>query len=161
MKKLLIILIGAMLLISSCTLIGTAKNTIGTWHTITPVKVYIETDYQDFVNMELVATEYWDIEMTVTSTDLVANTVNVDWTFTRSDYEALVDDPGVTPEVSPMYLTGTISGDTLYLEAYDDSTFAVLSFSNGSMEGFIDYNWNYGWAQRDYTIPGELRFEKE
>ncbi|MEO0288526.1 MAG: hypothetical protein ABIN00_02710 [candidate division WOR-3 bacterium] len=148
-------------LFSTCTLLSPVRDIIGIWETTYPVKVYYETDYNNFTGtLEPVAYEYWDIEMKISQT-FSSNEVDIEWKYTRSGFTPLVDETGVVPEPSPIHLTGTINGTRIYLSKYDDPAFGELNYLTDLMEGFIDYLYTGVYSQRIYCNPNDLKFIKQ
>jgi len=57
---------------------------------------------------------------------------------------------GVTPEVSPMFLSGTISSTRLTL--YSSQTqVGTFNFTTDIMTGTFDYTWSAVYNQEEYT----------
>jgi hypothetical protein len=93
---------------------------------------------------------------TITSTS-DENTVNIEVQFTGSNLQ-LVDGSGYTPDVSPMFLTGTISGTRLTLTTggSEDRTIGQFSFTTDIITGTWNDQWIMVYEQEVYTTTNSL-----
>lgn len=144
-----------------------ATNLTGTWKTSFPTTFYIQTDYAGG-ELEDVGSE--DREVTwVISAGSSENEVNIEQTFTYSNRN-LVDGSGYTPDVSPSFYTGVISGSRLTvidkgggIGAFESSDRIVgeFSFTSSSIQGTWDDNWTMIYSQRVYTTTNGLTLNKQ
>ncbi|MBN1358175.1 hypothetical protein JW988_05345 [Candidatus Bathyarchaeota archaeon] len=130
-----------------------ARNLEGTWKTTFPVKFYIKTDFETFGELEDVGSENRTMTWIITATN-DENTVNVEVYFTVSDRQ-LVSDSGYTPDVSPMFLTGTISGTRLTLKT-GDRTICECNFTTDIITGTWSDYWSMVYEQEVYTATNSL-----
>jgi len=130
-----------------------ARNLEGTWKTTFPVTFYIKTDYETFGELQDVGTENRTMTWIITATN-DENTVNVEVQFTASN-RLLVSDSGYTPDVSPMFLTGTISGTRLTLKT-GDRTVGEFSFTTDIITGTWSDHWSMVYEQEVYTATNGL-----
>ena len=125
----------------------------GTWKTTFPTKFYIKTDFETFGELKDVGSENRTMTWTITSTS-DENVVDVEVQFTPSSRQ-LVADSGYTPDVSPMFLKGTISGSRLTLQS-GDRTIGQLSFTTDIITGTWDDHWSMAYEQEVYTATNGL-----
>ena len=130
-----------------------ARNLEGTWKTAFPVAFYIKTDYETFGELQDVGTENRTMTWIITATNY-ENTVNVEVRFTASSRQ-LVSDSGYTPDVSPMFLTGTISGTRLTLKT-GDRTICECNFTTDIITGTWSDHWSMVYEQEVYTTANSL-----
>jgi hypothetical protein len=130
-----------------------ARKLEGTWKTTFPVKFYIKTDYQTFDQLEDVGSENRTMTWTITATS-DENIVNVEVRFTVSDRQ-LVPDSGYTPDVSPMFLEGVISGTRLTLKT-GDRTICECNFTTDIITATWNDHWNMVYEQQVYTATNNL-----
>ena len=130
-----------------------ARNLEGTWKTTFPVTFYIKTDFETFGELQDVGTENRTMTWIITATN-DANTVNVEVHFTASNRH-LVADSGYTPNVSPMFLTGTISGTRLTLKT-GDRTICECNFTTDIITGTWSDHWSMVYEQEVYTTTNNL-----
>lgn len=142
-----------------------ARDIVGTWRTAFPVTFHYETDWCDHSTLQLMLTEKrlvtFDITDDASTTE--DNDVLITMGWTESDFEYVklcMDNTGITPDVRPMFLTGTVSGAYLTVRK-GENVFGEFSFTTSNMEG----NWNanachYGSCQRIYTVEREFKLNK-
>ena len=134
-----------------------ARNIVGTWKTTFPVKHFIKTDYCS-VSLKDVATQ--DRMVTFVITEAGEATVNIQWTYTGSNYT--VTDPqcnptGYVPDVSPMFLKGTISSTQLTVTESSGRTLGTFNFTTDLMQGTWDDEWCLAYCQEVYTGTNTLK----
>jgi hypothetical protein len=143
-----------------------AANLAGTWKTSTPVKFYIQTDFESG-ELQDVGSEDRDVTWVITAGSS-ENGVNIEQTFTYSNRN-LADDSGYTPDVSPSSYTGVISGSRLTvieegggIGAFESSDRIVgeFSFTSTNLQGTWDDNWTMVYSQRVYTTTNGLILNK-
>jgi hypothetical protein len=127
----------------------------GTWKTPFSTKFYIKTDFETG-QLQDVGSENRTMTWTITSTS-DENTVNIEVQFTGSNLQ-LVDGSGYTPDVSPMFLTGTISGTRLTLTTggSEDRTIGQFSFTIDIITGTWNDQWIMVYEQEVYTTTNSL-----
>jgi hypothetical protein len=135
-----------------------ARNLEGTWKTVFPVTFYIKTDYETFGEMQDVGMENRTMTWIITGTN-DENTVSVEVRFAASNRQ-LVPDSGYTPDVSPMFLTGTISGTRLTLKT-GDRTIGEVSFTTDIITGTWSDQWSMVYEQEVYTTTNSLIVTKQ
>ena len=131
-----------------------ARNLEGTWKTTFPVTFYIKTDFETFGELQDVGSENRTMTWTVAATG-DENVVNVEVKFTVSNRQ-LVSGSGYTPDVSPMFLTGVISGTRLTLKTGDNSTIGEFNFTTDIITGTWHDNWSMVYEQEVYTATNSL-----
>jgi hypothetical protein len=87
------------------------------------------------------------------------NTVNVEVYFSVSNRQ-LVSDSGYTPDVSPMFLTGTISGTRLTLKT-GDRTICECNFTTDIITGTWSDYWSMVYEQEVYTATNSLTLTRQ
>ena len=130
-----------------------ARNLEGTWKTTFPIAFYIKTDFETFGELQDVGTENRTMTWIITATNS-ENTVNVEVYFTASNRQ-LVADSGYTPDVSPMFLTGTISETRLTLKT-GDRTICECNFTTDIITGTWSDYWSMVYEQEVYTKTNSL-----
>jgi hypothetical protein len=130
-----------------------ARNLEGTWKTTFPVKFYIKTDFETFGELQDVGSENRTMTWTITATN-DENIVNVEVYFTVSDRQ-LASDSGYTPDVSPMFLEGVISGTRLTLKT-GDRTICECNFTTDIITGTWSDHWSMVYEQEVYTATNSL-----
>jgi hypothetical protein len=135
-----------------------ARKLEGTWKTSFPVTFYIKTDYETFGELQDVGTEDRTMTWIITATN-DENTVNVEVQFTSSNRQ-LVSDSGYTPDVSPMFLTGTISGTRLTLKT-GDRTVGEFSFTTDIITGTWSDHLSMVYEQEVYTKTNSLILNRQ
>jgi hypothetical protein len=130
-----------------------ARNLEGTWKTTFPVKFYIKTDFETFGELEDVGSENRTMTWIITATN-DENIVNVEVYFTALDRQ-LVANSGYTPDVSPMFLDGIISGTRLTLKT-GDQTICECNFTTDIITGTWSDYWSMVYEQEVYTIINSL-----
>ncbi len=133
-----------------------ARKLAGTWKTAFPVKFYIRTDFE---TGELVDIGSEDRKMSwiITATNN-EDLVNIEVSFTVSNQQ--ISGFGYTPDVSPMYFIGTVSGTRLILTA-DDRTVGTFSFTTDIITGTWDDQWNMAYGQEVYTTTNSLVLNRQ
>lgn len=139
-----------------------AREIVGTWRMAFPVKFYYETDWCDHSTMQLMLTEMHLVTWVITedSSDPDGNSVKITMNWEESDLEYIqlcMDQTGITPDVRPMFLTGTISGAYLTVKK-GTNVFGEFSFTTSNMEG----DWSASTCpflncQRIYTVNREFK----
>lgn len=141
------------------TALTPARSLEGTWKTTFPVTFYIKTDFETFGTLQDVGSENRTMTWTITATN-DENVVNVEVQFAVSNRQ-LVTDSGYTPDVSPMFLKGLISGTRLTLQESDNSTIGVFNFTTDIITGTWDDHWNMVYEQEVYTATNTLILTKQ
>lgn len=136
------------------TALTSARNLEGTWKTAFPVTFYIKTDFETFGTLQDVGSENRTMTWTITTAS-DENVVNVEVQFTVSNRQ-LIADSGYTPDVSPIFLKGLISGTRLTLETSDNSTIGVFNFTTDIITGTWDDHWSMVYEQEVYTATNTL-----
>jgi hypothetical protein len=131
-----------------------ARNLEGTWKTTFPVKFYIKTDFETFGELKDVGSENRTVTWIITGTS-DENEVNVEVRFTVSNRQ-LASDSGYVPDVSPNFLTGTISGTRLTLTEGGSRTVGEFSFTTDIITGTWDDQWSMVYEQEVYTTTNSL-----
>ena len=129
------------------------RNLEGTWKTTFPVKFYIKTNFETFGELEDVGSENRTMTWIITATN-DENTVNVEVYFTASDRQ-LVANSGYTPDVSPMFLEGVISGTRLTLKT-GDRIICECNFTTDIITGTWSDYWSMVYEQEVYTTTNSL-----
>jgi hypothetical protein len=136
-----------------------ARNLEGTWKTSFPVTFYIKTDFETFGELQDVGSENRTMTWIITATG-DENVVNVEVRFTVSS-RLLVSDSGYTPDVSPMFLKGAISGTRLTLTTGDNRTIGEFSFTTDIFKGTWNDHWSMAYEQEVYTATNSLILTKQ
>lgn len=134
-----------------------ARDLEGTWKTSFSTKFYIKTDFETG-ELQDVGSENRTMTWIITSTSN-QNVVNVEVQFTSSNRQ-LVSGSGYTPDVSPMYLTGVISGSRLTLQS-DDRAVGQFSFTTDIITGTWDDSWSMVYGQEVYTVTNGLTLARQ
>lgn len=135
-----------------------ARDLVGTWKTSFATKFYIKTDFQTGT-LQDVGSEDRTMTWIVTSTS-DENVVNIEVDFTSSNQQ-LSSDAGYTPDVSPMFLTGTISGSRLTLQSSSDGTVGQFSFTTDIITGTWNDQWTMAYSQEVYTATNGLTLTRQ
>lgn len=132
-----------------------ARDLPGTWKTTFPATVYFATEWCE-PTLSLVASQDWDVTWVITP-GANDNTVNIQMTFATSNFQVLAGcpDTGVVPEVSPMFLTGNVSGTRLTLK-HGTEVLGDFDFTSYNIQGDFDYTWCAFDCQREYTTNRSL-----
>jgi hypothetical protein len=130
--------------------LSAARNLVGTWTTAFPVPVYFDNTWCSS-SPTTVLSQDWDATWVITKGDN-DNTVNIQMNFSTSNSQNLggCPDTGVVPEVSPLFLTGNISGSKMTLMAGQDSA-GVFDFTTDNIQGDFDYTWCELDCQREHS----------
>jgi hypothetical protein len=131
-----------------------ARNLEGTWKTTFAVKFYIKTDFDTFGELKDVGSENRTVTWIITGTS-DENEVNVEVRFTVSNRQ-LASDSGYVPDVSPNFLTGTISGTRLTLTEGGSRTVGEFSFTTDIITGTWSDRWSMVYEQEVYTATNSL-----
>ena len=136
-----------------------ARNLEGTWKTTFAVKFYIKTDFDTFGELQDVGSENRIMTWIITATS-DENVVDVEVYFTVSNRQ-LVTGSGYTPDVSPMFLKGTISGKRLTLKTggsqlSESRTVGEFSFTTDIITGTWSDHWSMVYEQEVYTQTNTL-----
>jgi len=134
-----------------------ARDLVGTWQTSSATKFYIKTDFATG-QLEDVGSEDRTMTWTITATG-DENTVDVEVQFSYSNRQ-LIDQSGYTPDVSPMFLTGTISGSRLTLQD-GDRTVGTFDFTSDIIHGTWDDHWTLAFEQEVYTSTNGLTLMRQ
>jgi hypothetical protein len=129
-----------------------ARNLIGTWETSAATNFYIRTDFATG-EMQNVGSEDRTMTWIITAGDN-ENTLNIEVHFTGSNRQ-LSDQSGYTPDVSPMFFTGTISGSRLTLTG-SDGTIGQFNFTTDNIKGTWNDQWTGVYSQQVYTATDGL-----
>ena len=135
-----------------------ARNLEGTWKTSFPVKFYIKTDFETFGELKDVGSEDRTMTWVITGTS-DENVVDVEVSFTVSNRQ-LATGSGYTPDVSPMFLTGTISGTRLTLTS-SGRTIGEFSFTTDIITGTWSDHWSMAYEQEVYTTTNSLTLNRQ
>ncbi len=131
--------------------LSAARNLEGTWKTAVPVTVYFDNDWCTS-NPSTVFSQDWNTTWEITR-GANENTVNIQMNFSTSNNHIIAGcpDTGVVPEISPLFLTGNISGTrlTLYSEADPAGEF---DFTTDNIQGDFDYTWCMIYCQREHSM---------
>ncbi len=140
------------------TSLSPARNLVGTWETTFNVKFYIRTDFETFGELKDVGSEDRAMTWTITATS-DENVVDVEVQFTSSNRQ-LEANSGYTPDVSPMFLEGTISGSRLTLTD-GDRTIGEFSFTTDILTGTWNDHWSMVYEQQVCTTTNSLVLMKQ
>ena len=88
------------------------------------------------------------------------NVVNVKVYFAVSNRQ-LVSGSGYKPDVSPMFLTGKISGTRLALKTGDNSTIGEFNFTTDIITGTWTDHWSMVYEQEVYTATNSLTLVRQ
>ena len=143
---------------SDSTSLTPARNLEGTWKTTFPVTFYIKTDFETYGELQDGGSENRTMTWIVTATN-DENTVNVEVYFTVSNRQ-LASDSGYTPDVSPMFLTGTIIGTRLTLKT-GDRTICECNFTTDIITGTWSDQWSMVYEQEVYTATNTLTLTRQ
>ena len=135
-----------------------ARNLEGTWKTSFPTKFYIKTDFSS-AQLQDVGSENRTMTWVITSTNN-ENVVKIEITFVSSNRD-LVSDSGYTPDVSPMYAQGIISGSRLTLQSSGDGTIGQFDFTSDIIHGTWDDSWTSAYSQEVYTATNGLTLARQ
>lgn len=130
----------------------------GTWKTSFSTKFFIKTDFSS-AQLEDVGSENRTMTWVITSTSN-KNVVNIEITFAVSNRD-LISDSGYTPDVSPMYVQGIISGSRLTLQSSNDGTIGQFEFTSDIIHGTWDDNWTEAYSQEVYTATNGLTLARQ
>lgn len=130
-----------------------ARDLEGTWKTSFATTFYIKTDFSS-ATLEDVGTQDRMMTWVITNT-ADENVVNIEVSFTTSNTQ-LVSGSGYVPDVSPMFLTGTISGTRLTLTSNSDGTVGTFNFTTDILTGTWNDNWTIAYSQQVYTATNGL-----
>ncbi len=148
----------------SSTSLTPARNLEGTWKTTFNVKFYIKTDFETFGELQDVGSEDRTMTWIITPTSN-ENVVDVEVQFTSSNRQ-VVSGSGYTPDVSPMFLTGTISGSRLTLSTggsvlSESRAIGEFSFTTSILTGTWNDRWSMAYEQQVYTTTNSLVLMKQ
>ncbi len=135
-----------------------ARNLAGTWKTTFNVRFYIRTDFETIGELKDVGSEDRSMTWIITATGN-ENVIDVEVQFTSSNTQ-LVTGSGYTPDVSPMFLTGTISSSRLTL-ADGDRIIGEFSFTTDILTGTWNDQWSMAYEQQVYTSTNGLVLMKQ
>jgi hypothetical protein len=135
-----------------------ARDLVGTWQTSYPATFYVKTDFSS-PQLEDVGSENRTMTWVITSTNN-ENIVNVEITFAVTSRN-LIDDSGYTPDVSPMFAQGTISGSTLTLQTSGDGTIGQFEFTSDIIHGTWNDSWTAAYSQQVYTATNGLTLARQ
>ena len=144
--------------VPNSTSLTPARNLEGTWKTAFPVKFYIKTDFETFGELKDVGSESRTMTWIIIGTS-EENVVGVEVSFTVSNRQ-LVSGSGYTPDVSPMFLTGTISGTRLTLTT-GGRTVGEFSFTTDVITGTWSDHWSMVYEQEVYTATNSLTLTRQ
>jgi hypothetical protein len=133
-----------------------ARNLEGTWKTEFATKFFIQIDGEDVGSQDRIMT--WII--TPTSQESI---VNVEVRFSSSNTQ-VEQYSGYVPDVSPMFLTGTISGTRLTLENtanYYKEPIGEFSFTTDYIQGTWHDHWEMLYEQNVYTSTNGLKLDRQ
>lgn len=135
--------------------LSAARDLVGTWKTTVPVTVFLEVPDWCLSGPSRVSQD-WTVTWVITP-GVDENHVAVQMSFATANTQVLAGcpDTGVIPEVSPMFLTGTISAATLKLKNGADDA-GTFTFTTHNLQGDLDYTWCAAFCQREYTQNREL-----
>lgn len=127
-----------------------ARNLVGTWTMSFPATVYFDNDWCTS-SPTTVFSQDWNATWVITK-GANDNTVDVQMNFSTANNQVIngCPDTGVVPEVSPLFLTGNISGSRLTLYEGQDSA-GVFDFTSDNIQGDFDYTWCMAYCQREHS----------
>jgi hypothetical protein len=139
-----------------------ARSLIGTWKTPLYVTYHIQTDFSTY-ELEDVATEKRKVTWIITKGPN-EKTVNIQQTFRSKDFTPLHPEwgaTGYTPDVSPTFLIGKISGTRMTVRDGSGHKYGTFTFTTHHMQGIWDDEWTMAFSQRVYTVKKELKLIKK
>lgn len=123
-----------------------------------PIKFYIKTDFCTGV-LEDVAMDNRDVTMEIKETG--DNSIDIIMSFFTSNFsitnENCDNSSGYTPDVSPMFLQGSISSTKLTISNSDNQVLGIFNFTTDLMEGTWDDSWCMLYCQNVYTKTNQLK----
>lgn len=140
-----------------------ARDLEGTWETSFPINFFIRTDFCSNA-LEDVATEdrmiTWFIENTSENTVLI--TVN----FTSSNFEVINENcnpTGYVPDVSPTFLSGSISSTLLTISEYGNknNVLGEFTFTTDLLQGTWNDSWCAVFCQQVYTGTNQYKLIRQ
>ena len=160
-----VVLLGVTLVAAGCGgeaggPLSPARSLIGTWKASAPATVNFETDFCT-ADLSLVASQGWTVSLEVTA-GADENSVNVQMTFAAANSQIISGCPGtgVVPEVSPMFLTGNVSGTRLDVKS-GATPVGSFVFTTDHMTGTLDYSWCIAFCQREYTAANAIVLRRQ
>jgi hypothetical protein len=146
---------------TSQTTLTPARKLEGKWKTTFPVKFFIKTDF-DTGELQDIGSENRTITWIITPTS-DDNVVDVEVTFTFSNRQ--FTGSGYTPDVSPSFYTGTISGTRLTLTTGDkfseSGTVGEFTFTTDIITGTWNDQWSIAYEQQVYTSTNSLILSRQ
>lgn len=140
-----------------------ARDIIGTWKTSFTVPHKIKTDFYSF-NLEDVATQDRLVTLIITS-GADDNNVNVEYRYTGSNFKNInancTSGTGYTPDVSPTFYKGVISGTRLSVQNSKKKEIGTFTFTTSLMQGTWKDEWCLGFCQTVYTDTNQLKLMKQ
>ena len=140
------------------------RDIAGTWQTTFSTKFNIATDSSSNQFSD-VGSENRTMTWMITATSQ-ENIVNVKVEFIYSNRQ-LMPDSGYTPDVSPVFLTGTINATQLTLTTPDSGpikqigSVGAFTFTAGTMVGTWHDHWSGVYEQNVYTPTDGLKLAKQ
>jgi hypothetical protein len=134
-----------------------AGDLVGTWRTSSPVTFHTQTDADYPFTLHDVGSEKRDITWTITA-GTSDGTFDIEQDYTSSDksYTGMY-----TPEFSPNFYVGVISGDRLTVKS-GDVTVGDFNFTSSIITGtWDDSTWSAIYTQRTYTASNGLTLTKQ
>ena len=137
-----------------------ARSIVGTWKASAPSTVKFDTDFCT-ADLSLVASQGWTITLDIRA-GANENSVDAAMSFVTSGAEIISGCPGtgVVPEVSPLLLTGNVSGTRLELRT-GTTPVAKFNFTTDIMTGYLDYSWCSAYCQREYTDANAIVLRRQ
>jgi hypothetical protein len=148
--------------ITTIGLLTPAGPCIGTWKTSFAVQFNVQTDFDG--PMEDIGWVSRSMTWIVTPTGN-PNQVDVEVQFSDSS-QSIQSGKGYTPNVSPMFLEGVISGVTLTLIRpasmfQPERVVGIFTFTSLVITGTWDDTETLIYSQREYTLPSGLVLMKQ
>ena len=152
-------IVAVILALSLSSQSGTPGDLAGTWRTFPPVTFTTQTDF-DTGSLQDVESEKRDITWIITA-GTSDGTFDIEEHYTASDVTHLTSPGTCTPEFSPQYYTGVVSGDRLTVKS-GDVTVGEFSFTSSIITGtWNDDTWGMLYTQITYTAANGLTLTKQ
>lgn len=145
----------------SDTNLSAARDLEGIWTTTFPVKFFIQTDFCS-EKLQDVATENRSITWEIENVD--DNTVFITVNFTTSNFEIVNENcnpTGYVPDISLLFLHGSISSSGLTVSEYDNESNVLgeFTFTTNLIQGTWVDSWCIAYCQRVYTATNQYKLD--
>ena len=138
-----------------------ARSLVGKWKTKFAVTYHIWTDYNSFYGtLENVANDKRMVTWKITPGS-TSSTVNIQQTFRSKRFTSLVPYTGYTPDVSPQFYTGLVSGSRLTVIDGTGRILGKFSFTTRLMKGSWNDFFTIAYSQQVFTDKNKLKFVKK